>query len=49
MSEEIQQTNYKGLLQQYCLVRYPSPPVYETRQVSSIDDGRPPKWLVNIQ
>ena len=49
MSEEIQQTNYKGLLQQYCLVRYPSPPVYETRQVSSIDGGRPPKWLVSIQ
>ena len=49
MSEEIQQTNYKGLLQQYCLVRYPSPPVYETRQVSSTDDGRPPKWLVSIQ
>ena len=48
MFEEIQQINYKGLLQQYCLLRYPSPPVYETRKIT-VENDNLPQWMVSIQ
>ena len=46
MSEEI---NYKGLLQQYCLGRYPSPPVYETSQVEVATVEGKAQWIVQIK
>ncbi len=46
MSEEIQQINYKGLLQQYCLLRYLSPPVYETRKIT-VENDNLPQWMVS--
>ena len=46
MSEEI---NYKGLLQQYCLGRYPSPPVYETSQAEVAAVEGKAQWIVQIK
>ena len=46
MSEEI---NYKGLLQQYCLGRYPSPPVYETSQAEVAAVEGKAQWMVQIK
>ena len=46
MSEEI---NYKGLLQQYCLGRHPSPPVYETSQAEVATVEGKAQWMVQIK
>ena len=46
MSEEI---NYKGLLQQYCLGRYPSPPIYETSQAEIATAEGKTQWMVQIK
>jgi len=46
MSEEI---NYKGLLQQYCLGRYPSPPIYETRPAEIATVEGKTQWMVQIK
>ena len=46
MSEEI---NYKGLLQQYCLGRYPSPPIYETSPAEIVTVEGKTQWMVQIK
>ena len=46
MSEEI---NYKGLLQQYCLGRYPSPPIYETSPAEIATVEGKTQWMVQIK